>query len=200
MTADGGSASGAAPQGAAPDRGTAGARNAPDPVAPVPDGGRDGHDRAGERIAERLLTTVREDLGRADSKAAVLLSGALALPAFLIGRHGAPDWRSPGDIALVVAGLLWTVAVTALVRALMPHTGTLRRGDGVTYFGDLLAPHNATRLSAAVAEAGRDPAGWLLIQAVDVSSILSAKYRAIRWGVGALAPSAALALGWSLAR
>ncbi|QNP67425.1 hypothetical protein IAG43_15050 [Streptomyces genisteinicus] len=166
----------------------------------MPDGGRNAHDRAGERIAERLLNTVREDLGRADSKAAVLLSGALALPAFLIGRHGAPDWRWPGDLALVVAGGLWTVAVTALVRALMPRTGTLRDGDGVTYFGDLLERRDAARLAAAVTEAGRDPAGWLLVQAVDVSSILSAKYRAIRWGVGTLAPAAALALGWSLAR
>ncbi|MFD3912477.1 Pycsar system effector family protein [Streptomyces sp. NPDC058603] len=175
-----------------------GARTSPDPVGPVPDGGLHGHDRAGERIAERLLSTVREDLGRADSKAGVLLSGALALPAFLISRHGAPDWHGVADATLVVAGVLWAVAVTALVRALMPRTGTIRRQDGVTYFGDLLAPHDFTRLSAEVAEAGRDLAGWLLIQAVDVSSILSAKYRAIRWGVSTLAPAAALALIWSL--
>ncbi|MFD0429696.1 hypothetical protein ACFQ60_24770 [Streptomyces zhihengii] len=88
---------------------------------------------------------MREDLGRADSKAAVLLSGALALPAFLIGRHGAPDWRWPGDTALVVAGALWVVAVTALVRALMPRTRTLRDGDGVTFFSDLLEPVDSGR-------------------------------------------------------
>ncbi|MFD5344115.1 hypothetical protein ACFWJY_10160, partial [Streptomyces anulatus] len=70
-------------------------RTSPAPAGPVPDGGQHGPDRAGERIAERLLVTVREDLGRADSKAAVLLSGALALPAFLIGRHGSPDGRGP---------------------------------------------------------------------------------------------------------
>ncbi|KIZ14748.1 Pycsar system effector family protein [Streptomyces natalensis] len=175
-----------------------GAPTSPDPVVTVPDGGQHGHDRTGERIAERLLNTVREDLGRADSKAAVLLSGALALPAFLIGGHGAPDWRGPADIPLIVAGVLWAVAVTALVRALMPRTTTIRTQDGVTFFGDLLPPHDLARLSAEVAEAGRDPARWLLVQAVDVSAILSAKYRAIRWAVGALAPSAALALAWSL--
>ncbi|MFD9597822.1 Pycsar system effector family protein, partial [Kitasatospora sp. NPDC059973] len=38
----------------------------------------------------------------------------------------------------------------------------------------------------------RDPVGWLLVQAVDVSTILAAKYRWIRWGVGCLAPGAAL--------
>lgn len=175
-----------------------GAQTSPDPAMTVPDGGQHGHGRSGERIAERLLNTVREDLGRADSKVAVLLSGALALPAFLIGWHGTPDWHGPADLTLVVAGVLWAVAVIALVRALMPRTRTIRSQDGVTFFGDLLPPQDVARLSAEIAEAGRDPVGWLLIQAVDVSSILSAKYRAIRWGVGALAPSAALALTWSL--
>jgi hypothetical protein len=174
------------------------ARTSPDPVVPVPDGGQHCHDRAGEHIAERLLSTVREDLGRADSKAAVLLSGTLALPAFLVGWHGAPGWQGLVDLTLVGAGVLWAVAVTALVGALMPRTGTVRGRDGVTYFGDLVASHDLAGLSARVAEAGRDTAGWLLVQAVDVSSILSAKYRAIRWGVGSLAPSAARALVWGL--
>ncbi|MFI7408107.1 Pycsar system effector family protein [Streptomyces sp. NPDC049627] len=174
------------------------ARTSPDPVGPVPDGGRHCHDRAGERIAERLLATVREDLGRADSKAAVLLSGTLALPAFLAGWRGTPGWDGVADLTLVLSGLLWGVAVAALVAALMPRTGTVRAGDGVTYFGDLVGPHDLARLTARVVEAGRDPARWLLVQAVDVSSILSAKYRAIRWGVGSLAPSAALAVVWGL--
>ncbi|MEU2870170.1 Pycsar system effector family protein [Streptomyces olivoreticuli] len=172
-------------------------RTSPDPVVPVPDGGRHRHDRPGERIAEHLLNSVREDLGRADSKAAVLLSAALALPAFLIGGHGVPGWHGPADLTLVAAGVLWAVAVAALVRALMPRTGTLRAQDGVTYFGDLLT-RDVGRLSAEIAEAGRDPVGWLLVQAVDVSAILAAKYRTIRWGVGALSPAAALALTWSL--
>ncbi|KUL43984.1 Pycsar system effector family protein [Streptomyces regalis] len=175
------------------------AQTSPDPVGPVPHGGRHCHDRAGERIAERLLSTVREDLGRADSKAAVLLSGTLALPAFLVGWHGTPGWDGLADLTLIVSGVLWAVAVAALVAALMPRTGTVRGRDEVTYFGDLVAAtHDIARLSARVAEAGRDPAGWLLVQAVDVSSILSAKYRAIRWGVASLAPSAALAVAWGL--
>ncbi len=172
-------------------------RTSPDPVVPVPDRGRHRHDRSGERIAEHLLDSVREDLGRADSKAAVLLSAALALPAFLIGTHGVPGRHGPADLMLVAAGVLWAVAVAALVRALMPRTGTLRAQDGVTYFGDLLT-RDVGRLSAEIADAGRDPVGWLLVQAMDVSAILAAKYRTIRWGVGALSPAAALALTWSL--
>ncbi|MGW4435477.1 Pycsar system effector family protein [Streptomyces sp. NPDC004596] len=174
------------------------ARTSPAPIVLVPDGGRHSHDGAGERIAERLLSTVREDVGRADSKAAVLLSGTLALPAFLLGWHGAPGWHGPADVTLVLAGALWACAVIALIGAVMPRTGTRRGRDGVTYFGDLVAARDLAGLSARVAEAGRDPAGWLLVQAVDVSSILSAKYRAIRWGMGSLALSAALALAWGL--
>ncbi|WP_250400975.1 Pycsar system effector family protein [Streptomyces cellostaticus] len=174
------------------------ARTSPAPVVLVPDGGRHSHDGAGERIAERLLDTIREDLGRADSKAAVLLSGALALPALLLGWHGPPGWRGPADVVLALAAVLWSGAVVALVGAVMPRTGTHRGRDAVTYFGDLVAARDLAGLSDRVAEAGRDPAGWLLVQAVDVSSILSAKYRAIRWGVGSLALSAALALAWGL--
>ncbi|MDO0913665.1 DUF5706 domain-containing protein [Streptomyces sp. DT2A-34] len=174
------------------------AQTSPASVAPVPDGGRHCNDRAGERIAERLLVTVREDLGRADSKAAVLLSGTLALPAFLVGWHGTPGWDGLADVTLVLSGVLWAVAVAALVAALMPRTGTVRGRDEVTYFGDLVAARDIARLSARVTEAARDPAGWLLVQAVDVSSILSAKYRAIRWGVASLAPSAGLAVAWGL--
>ncbi|MCS0635317.1 DUF5706 domain-containing protein [Streptomyces sp. LP05-1] len=190
-----------------------GTGTSPDPVVAAADGGRHSHGRSGEhhitegtggrmeapgeRIAERLLSTIREDLGRADSKAAVLLSGALALPAFLIGWHGAPGWQRPADVVLAVAGVFWVTAVIALVRALLPRTGTVREGGGVTFFRDLLPPLDFGRLSAEVAEAGRDPAGWLLTQAVDVSSILSAKYQAIRWAVATLAPAAVLALTWS---
>ncbi|MCE7082179.1 Pycsar system effector family protein [Streptomyces sp. ST2-7A] len=153
---------------------------------------------AGERVAERLLTTVREDLGRADTKVSVLVSGSLALPVLLIGLRGNPAWQGPLDLVLVAAGVCWTLAVTALVRALMPRTRTVRERSGVTFFGDLVPPQDLGRLTSEVTEAGRDPVGWLLVQAVDVSFILSAKYRAIRWGVVGLACSVTLALVWGL--
>ncbi|WP_255951818.1 Pycsar system effector family protein [Streptomyces odontomachi] len=178
------------------------AQGSADPVGPVPDGGRHGSDRAGERVAEQLLSRVREDLSGADSKAAVLLSGTLALPAFLLGWHGAPGWHGPADVTLVLAAVLWAGAVIALIGALMPRTGTVRAHDAVTYFGDLTGARGASRdltgLATQVAEAGREPVEWLLVQAVDVSSILSVKYRAIRWGMSLLALSAALALAWGL--
>ncbi|WP_324606670.1 Pycsar system effector family protein [Kitasatospora azatica] len=143
-------------------------------------------------LAERLLATVREDIGRADTKAAILLSTALALPALLLGR----PTGSPGAVAtvlLAVGGALWAVGTGALVRAILPRTGTVRGRGDMTYFGDLLTATDPKSLTARVVEAGRDPLAWLLVQAVDVSTILAAKYRWIRWSVACLAPGAALA-------
>ena len=174
------------------------AGTSPVPDGPVPDGGRHGDTRAAERAAEQLLSRVREDLGRADAKAAVLLSGTLALPAFLLGWHGAPGWHGPADVTLVAAAVLWAGAVIVLIGALMPRTRTVRARDGVTYFGDLVDSRDLAGLAAQIAEAARQPVEWLLVQAVDVSSILSAKYRATRWSMGLLALSAAVALAWGL--
>ncbi len=146
-------------------------------------------------VAERLLSTVREDIGRADTKASILLSAALALPALLAGGHPAHGPAGvPGLVLLTVGGLLWFLGGAALVRAIMPRTRTLRGGDGLTYFGDLLRPGaSLEELAARVAAAGRDQVGWLLVQSVDVSAILAAKYHWIRLGVALLTPGAALA-------
>ncbi|MGW3040182.1 Pycsar system effector family protein [Kitasatospora sp. NPDC001159] len=144
-------------------------------------------------VADRLLAAVREDIGRADTKASILLTAALGLPALLLGRSW-PDGRPAGLAAALLAlgGALWAVGAVALVRAILPRTGTQRDHEGVTYFGDLLPTGGRTALADRVTAAGRDPVGWLLVQAVDVSAILAAKYRWIRWGVGCLAPGAVL--------
>ncbi|WP_406205651.1 DUF5706 domain-containing protein [Kitasatospora sp. NBC_01560] len=155
------------------------------PQAPAPDEAR--------FVADRLLAAVREDIGRADTKASILLTAALGLPALLLGRSW-PDGR-PADLAavlLALGGTFWATGAVALVRAILPRTGTQRDHEGVTYFGDLLPAEGRTALADRVAAAGRDPVDWLLVQAVDVSTILAAKYRWIRWGVGCLAPGAAL--------
>ncbi|MDX6356101.1 MAG: hypothetical protein QOF98_3004, partial [Streptomyces sp.] len=85
-------------------------------------------------VAERLLGTVREDVARADTKAAVLLSGALAMPALLFGGKWSPAHASGGWLALLaVGGLLWAAGTTLLVWTILPRTGTIRPGPDVTY-------------------------------------------------------------------
>jgi hypothetical protein len=139
-------------------------------------------------VAERLLTAVRDDVARADTKAAVLLSGALAAPALLLGGHGSPHGGGLPRSALLAAGaVLWAAGTALLVWAIVPRTGTLRRGPGVTYFGDARPGQDLDTLLRAIDVAGRDRAGWLMTQFVDISGILMAKYRCLRWGMSLLA-------------
>nr|WP_033257948.1 Pycsar system effector family protein [Kitasatospora sp. SID7827] len=140
-----------------------------------------------------MLAAVREDIGRADTKASILLTGALGLPALLLGQ-GWPGGGAAGyaSVLLVLGAVCWAAGTVALVQAIMPRTGTQGEHESVTYFGDLLPGAAGPELAERLAAAGRDPAGWLLLQAVDVSTILAAKYRWIRRGVGCLAPGAVL--------
>ncbi|MFI1480250.1 Pycsar system effector family protein [Streptomyces sp. NPDC020747] len=145
-------------------------------------------------VAERLLMAAREDVGRADSKAAVLLSGALALPALLLGGRWRPTGLDrSGVVLLASAGVLWLAGVGCLVMVVLPRLGTSRTGPGLTFFADFLHRDGPEALSVRVGEAARDPVHWLVVQTLDICVILAAKYRWLRWGVGALTPAAVLA-------
>ncbi|NEA82182.1 hypothetical protein G3I30_24695 [Actinospica acidiphila] len=156
-------------------------------------------------IAEQLLASVREDTGRADTKASVLLSVTLAVPPLVIGTGQLPSDRpSVAGLVLLTAGLLmWLAGSVSLVRAVLPHGGTERVGPGITFFADVVAVHAATGaggVAKAVGRAGEDVNAWLLTQAVDHSHILVRKYRCIRWGAvwlvpGVLTATAGLLLG-----
>lgn len=165
-------------------------------TAPAPDGGAVRRQAGGEAdryIVERLLAAVRDDIGRADTKASILLSGVVALPALLLGGRAVPDRPgAAGSALLAFGGLLWAAGGAGLVRAILPRTGTTRTGPGVTYFADLVPVPPPQFLLPALAEAGRDPVRWLLTQTLDVSGILAAKYRWIRRGVTISASGALL--------
>ncbi|MEV7788251.1 Pycsar system effector family protein [Streptomyces sp. NPDC088106] len=137
-------------------------------------------------MAERLLATAREDLSRADSKAAVLLSGAaFVLPALLLG--GAWQLPSPPDggrtALLIAGGVLWVLGTTLLVQVVLPRTGTVRQGPGMTFFADAArTPPDVDRVVREITAAAGDRLAWLAVQLVDTSRILAAKYRCLRSG------------------
>ncbi|MFF3482462.1 Pycsar system effector family protein [Streptomyces sp. NPDC002701] len=160
----------------------------------------DDPDAAAHFVAERLLLTVREDLGRADLKASILLSGAVAVPALVLGR-GVPSGTS--DLALgflAAGGGLWAGGALLLLAVIVPRTGTVRSVPGPTFYADALTATDPQALRRAVAEAGADRVGWLLAQFQDASVILSAKYRWLRrsmalLGAGLLLAALAPAMG-----
>ncbi|MEU9246737.1 Pycsar system effector family protein [Streptomyces sp. NPDC048385] len=157
-------------------------------------------DAAAYYVAERLLGTVREDLGRADVKASVLLSGAVAIPALVLGR-GTPSGASGVALAFLVAGgALWAAGTLLLLAVIVPRTRTVRSAPGPTFYADALHGIEPEALRRAAADAGADQVGWLLTQLQDVSVILSAKYRWLRrsmalLGAGLLLAAVPLAVG-----
>ncbi|MDT9690074.1 DUF5706 domain-containing protein [Streptomyces sp. P9(2023)] len=149
------------------------------PPAPVPD-------PAELRfMAERLLSTVREDIGRADTKAAILLSGALAFLAVVFSRDRGPLPSSgAGLVLLLVAGTLWTAGVLMLVSVVLPRT---RIGADRTLLRELTAGTSPDALRDRLTASGADVTDWLLEQASVHGVVLAAKYRWLRLGVCALA-------------
>jgi hypothetical protein len=147
-------------------------------------------------VAERLLLTVREDLGRADVKASVLLSGVLAVPALVVsGGRAVSGVSGSALVLLVAAGLCWAAgALMLLLGVILPRTGTVRDAPGPTFYADALAASDLDALRAGVVEAGHDPVRWLLTQFQDVSVILAAKYRWLRRSMALLGLGVVLAV------
>lgn len=152
-----------------------------------------GEPEAAHYVAERLLLTVREDLGRADVKASILLSGAVAVPALVLGR-GTPSDLSGIALGLLAAGgALWAAGTLLLLAVVLPRTGTVRSVPGPTYYADGLPTTDLEALRRATAEAGADRLSWLLTQFRDVSVILAAKYRWLRRSMALLGAGLLLA-------
>jgi hypothetical protein len=137
-------------------------------------------------VAEGLLSVIRKDADRADTKASVLLSVVVALGTVLLGRGGPDPGSVTATVLLLTAGGCWLLGTVSLLRVVVPRVGTERIGPGLTFYADVLAIHQAAGAAgvrSAVRAAADDPAAWLLVQIVDMSHILDAKYRCIRWGV-----------------
>lgn len=133
-------------------------------------------DAATQYVAERLLLTAREDLGRADIKASILLSGAVAVPALGFDKGMPFDSSVPGLVLFIVGGALWSGGALLLLAVIMPRTRTVRSVPGPTFYADALSVTDPEELRLATASAGRDRVGWLLAQFQDASVILAAKY------------------------
>ncbi|MGW0767176.1 Pycsar system effector family protein [Streptomyces sp. NPDC002676] len=149
---------------------------------------------------ERLLGTVREEIARADTKASILLSGAVALPA-LVGAAGHGRLVS-GPVGTAGAAV-WLAGIAMLILVILPRTGMPRHprlggarpaagaAPSVTALDGTVDPD---QLTASVLAAGRDPGRWMLEQSRTLGLILAAKYRWMRWAVACLAAGGAAVL------
>ncbi|MFF4586568.1 Pycsar system effector family protein [Streptomyces sp. NPDC001388] len=124
------------------------------------------------------MTANRAEIGRADTKAAVLLGVTGAVLGAFIGVSPSPQilWWSA-----VVTSLL---AVLCFVCAIVPrHRAGRRHHDaGPGYFGHITAGMGRQRLSRAFEQASRHPAGPLLASLLVTSDIIRKKYRWVERG------------------
>lgn len=152
-----------------------------------------------EEYLIHLLSMTREELVRADAKAAVLLAGAgVAIGAVLSGLI-ARSW-APFALDNRIEWLWWIGALLALFgifklgSAIFPSTQ--RTGVPpklIAYYGDVQAYKNrpAAELRKALEDTARQGPSYLLDQIVQISNIAALKYFKIRQSMIALGLSAA---------
>ncbi|MFF3328707.1 Pycsar system effector family protein [Streptomyces sp. NPDC002888] len=124
------------------------------------------------------MTANRAEIGRADTKAAVLLGVTGAVLGAFIGASPTPEilrWSA------VVTSLL---AVLCFVCAIMPRhrAGGRHEAVGPGYFGHITAGMGSQRLGRAFERASRDPSGPLLASLLVTSEIIRRKYRWVERG------------------
>ncbi len=149
-------------------------------------------------IAERLLLSIREELARADAKASILLSVAVAV---LVVVLAAPRDDLPSALTSVGLGL-WTAGVVMIAAVVLPRSkggprlpGTV---DEASFFADLTGRTPTAELLPRIARAGRDPERWLVSRACELGAILAVKYRWLKWGCTTLTTAGILlVLAWS---
>ncbi|MEU8887489.1 Pycsar system effector family protein [Streptomyces sp. NPDC048442] len=131
-------------------------------------------------VAERVLDSVREDIGRADAKAAVLLSGGLAFLAVVWVRDGSvvPEGAALGLV--VAGGLLWLAGLLMLIGVVLPRT---RIGADITFLRDLSVGASPEALRDRLTVSGADVVRWMISEATVLGAVLTAKYRWLRAGV-----------------
>lgn len=155
----------------------------------------------GVDTAERLLAELRAEIGRADTKASVLI-GALGVCAGIVlsGRWSAIPPGGPGRLLGLAGGLAWVLALGFLLFATAPRyrPSRWRSGRPLTYFLDIRRAATSGLLADALRGTAEHPLAGLLIALKDTSDIVAAKHRCIRAGLACFVLGAATLLGSTL--
>ncbi|MEU6662261.1 Pycsar system effector family protein [Streptomyces sp. NPDC046821] len=151
------------------------------------------------RSGTRLLAEIRAEIGRADSKAAVLV-GAIGMAVGLLGGLLAGRGWDPARLSLP-GSVVWWAGIAALAASLLallltvvPRYGrsTWEPGLPLGYFGDIRRAADAGHLAQALETADRDPAPSLMTALAATSRIAARKNLWLRVGLAALGSAALL--------
>ncbi|MEV8228413.1 Pycsar system effector family protein [Streptomyces sp. NPDC079167] len=143
-------------------------------------------------VGARLLSELRSETARADSKASLLL-GAMSMTVSLLGGlFAARGWSlsglsAPASVLLWVAMAALAGALGCLLLAVLPRYGTSRWSPGrpLTYFDDIRRAAEGGRLAEALAVTEAHQADGVLEALAQNSRIVGSKHRWIRAGLAA---------------
>ncbi|MEU6049816.1 Pycsar system effector family protein [Streptomyces xanthochromogenes] len=159
----------------------------------------DGSAGPGTEAALRLLTELRAEIARADSKAAVLVA-ALGMTAGVIGGGlGTRGW-APGELSTAGASLWWTgtaaltVALLGTLMAVLPRYrgATWAPGRPLSYFGDIQQAVRQDWLAQALVDTELAPTASLMAALTENSRIATRKHQWIRGALLAFCVGAVL--------
>jgi hypothetical protein len=149
-------------------------------------------DAAEERTrayALAMLVDSREELVRADQKAAILLAAGGVLVGALLSSL-LPGAAPPEGLGVLTRLLWWVGSALALAGvgcfgwAVFPRTrGTGGRSEVVGYYGDVAAYRNDVALRRALEVSGSRELDRLVTQLSEVSRIVVYKYQLLRAGI-----------------
>jgi hypothetical protein len=145
-----------------------------------------------------MIAHTREDIGRADTKASILLAALGVVGGSLTSAVLARSW-SPDDFDIRVSWLWWAsvgifaTALGALGYALYPRMRNPKgKAKAMTFFGDVLDIPKAD-LEASIAAAATEGIG-LLTQLLELADIAHRKYRAVQLALWSVAAATAMML------
>jgi Family of unknown function (DUF5706) len=140
--------------------------------------------------AASLLSSAREEIDRADSKASILLAASgIAIGALLAGLM-AGSW-TPARLQVTIQWAWWVgvveaaIAISCLALAVCPREQRNDSGTpwAVVFYGDVLEYHTTPQLVAALNRSAETKIERIADQLRYVCSIVNHKYRLVRWGI-----------------
>jgi Family of unknown function (DUF5706) len=140
--------------------------------------------------ATSLLSGVREEIGRADAKASILLAASGVAAGALVAGLIAGAW-TPLKLQAAIQWVWWlgvvesAIGICCLALAVYPREEKNDSGATwtVTYYGDVLAYRTTAQLVAALNRSAGTNLDRIADQLRHVSWIVNHKYRLIRWGI-----------------
>jgi hypothetical protein len=159
-------------------------------------------DDSGTALTRQLLAETREELNRADGKAAMLFAiFGIGFGAVLAGII-AGDWK-PADLPAGAEVIWWLGAITAVAAlvavsaAVWPRLDSDHASGRVTYFAHVVGYRSRDALREAIERQASNDGDRPLEQLQAISGIVMTKYRLVRaglvvYGIGAVACAAAV--------